>query len=572
MLRHLFIKNFALIDELSIEFKSGLNIITGETGAGKSILIGALAMVLGDRAKPEVVRKDANKAIIEAIIESGNNKAVNELLKENQIDCYDELIIRREISAKGQSRCFINDSPVTLSVLKQVGDYSIDLHGQHDHQSLLHTETHIQLLDDFGGLGGLLEDYKTKYDELRAAKIRAEELSNKEQSLREKKNLFEFQLNEITSVDPKPDEAEELEKEQLILENAEKLYNDTAWIHDILYASDDSVYSLLVQARNRLEDLSRIDDSFSDCASDAYSAHTLVDEINKFVQRYNSSIDFNSERLEEIRQRLTALNTLQKKYGGSIQEVLNYKHIIESELSLAENFEEEIEKSNEKISEFQRGLSVLCERLSQKRQELSKRLSGMIVQELQKLGIANCLFDVRFETQPNPEGDIIIKNERYTATANGHDRVEFLISTNKGEHPKPLAKVASGGEISRIMLALKTVLAKSERLPILVFDEIDTGISGKIAQVVGFSLKRLSRYHQIISITHLPQIAALADIHFMVLKEIQNEHTVSKVRALSAKEHQEEVARILSGSEVTQAALKSAQELISASEQENPLF
>jgi len=572
MLRHLFIKNFALIDELTIDFKSGLNIITGETGAGKSILIGALGLVLGDRAKPEVVRKDATKAIIEAIIDCSNNKAVHQILRENQIDVMDDMIVRREISAKGQSRCFINDSPVTLSVLKQVGDLSIDLHGQHDHQSLLNTDTHGILLDDFGGLGGLLQDYKVKYDELRAAKIRAEELQNKEQSLREKKSLFEFQFKEISEVDPQPDETGELEKEQLILENAERLFNDTAMIHDMLYASDDSVYSRLVQARNRLEDLSRIDGSFSDCAADAYSAQTLVDEINKFVQRYNSSIDFNSERLEELRERLTALKTLQKKYGGTIEEVLNYKQIIESELQLAENFEEEIQKSAQKISRLQKELSVVSERLSLKRQEMGKKLSHMIVEELQKLGIPDCRFEVNFYHQPHLDGDILIGSERYAASANGHDQIEFLISTNKGEDPKPLVKVASGGEISRIMLALKTVLAKSERLPILVFDEIDTGISGKIAQVVGLSIKRLSRYHQIISITHLPQIAALADCHFRVQKEVREEHTFSTVMPLSAQEHKHEVARMLSGSEVTEAALQSAEELIAATDRENQLF
>ncbi len=564
MLRQLFIKNFALIDELTIDFQSGLNIITGETGAGKSILIGALGMVLGERAKPEVVRKGAPKAIIEAIIECSRNSPTNQLLEKNQVEVMDELIVRREISARGQSRCFINDSPVTLSILKQVGDLSIDLHGQHDHQSLLNVDTHGRLLDDFGGLGGMVEEYKEKYDELRGAKIRAEELKNKEQSLREKKNLFEFQLNEITSVDPQPDEVNELEREQIILENAEKLFTDTSWLHDILYASDDSVYSKLVQARNRLEDLARIDDIFSDCSTDAYSAQTLVDEINKFVQRYNSSIDFNSERLEELRQRLSALNTLQKKYGGSIQEVLNYKNIIESELQLAENFEEEIEKLSRKIRELQLALGKISERLSQKRRDTGKRLSGMIVQELQKLGIAECQFEVMFLQKPHPEGDIIIGKDRYTAMPNGHDQIEFLISTNKGEDPKPLVKVASGGEISRIMLALKTVLAKSERLPILVFDEIDTGISGNIAQVVGLSIKQLSSYHQIISITHLPQIAALADTHFRVLKQTQGQHTLTSVLVLSEAEHQHEVARMLSGSEVTEASLKSAQELIDA--------
>jgi DNA repair protein RecN (Recombination protein N) len=563
MLKTLYIKNFALIDELTIEFGSGLNIITGETGAGKSILLGALGMVLGERASADVVRKGEEKAIIEAIIDVTNNKRVAALLKEHEIDVSNEVILRREISARG-TRCFINDSPATLSLLHSVSELCIDLHGQHEHQSLLKVESHIRLLDDAGGLGGLLEEYRALFVRLKQSKAQLEELRNKEKNLREKRTFYEFQLKEIDSVAPEPDEWDELQTEQKILENAERIFSSTNTLHEILYANDDSVHNRLVEARNILQDLARIDKSFTDSANDAQTAQALVDEITKFVQRYNARIDFNAERLEELRQRLSALSMLKKKYGGTIADVLAYREQIAKEVELAENFEEEILKWEKRIRGQQDSLSDIAERLSQKRKDTANRLSRTVVEELKKLGIPEGRLEVRFSASPDKDGDILINGVRYAANANGYDEVEFLISTNLGEDVKPLAKVASGGEISRVMLALKTVLAKSDRLPILVFDEIDTGVSGKIAQAVGFSMKDLSRYHQIIAITHLPQIAAMADVHFRVSKKSINQRTVSSVEVLSELEHRKEVARLLSGTDITEAALQSAAELIEA--------
>jgi len=563
MLKTLYIKNFALIDELTIEFGSGLNIITGETGAGKSILLGALGMVLGERANADVIRKGEDKAIIEAVIDVTNNKRVSELLKANELETSDEVILRREISHRN-TRCFVNDSPATLSLLHSISQLCIDLHGQHEHQSLLKVESHIRLLDDAGGLGGLVEEYRALFIMLKQSKAQLEELRQKEKNLREKRTFYEFQLKEIDEVAPEPDEWETLQTEQKILENAERIFSSTNTLHEILYANDDSVHNRLVEARNILQDLARIDKSFSDAANDAQTAQALVDEITKFVQRYNSRIDFNAERLEELRERLSALASLKKKYGGTIADVLAYREKIAKEIELAENFEEEIAKWEKRIRGQQESLSDIAERLSQKRKDTANRLSRAIVEELKKLGIPEGRLEVRFSATEDKEGDILINGTRYAANANGYDEVEFLISTNLGEDVKPLAKVASGGEISRVMLALKTILAKSDRLPILVFDEIDTGVSGKIAQAVGFSMKDLSRYHQIIAITHLPQIAAMADVHFRVSKKLVKQRTVSSVEVLSDEEHKKEVARLLSGTDITEAALQSAAELIEA--------
>ncbi len=566
MLKTLYIKNFALIDELTIEFGSGLNIITGETGAGKSILIGALGVVLGERANQELIRAGADKAIIEAVIDATNNERVKNLLTEHQHEFRDEMILRRELSIKGQSRCFINDSPATLALLKAAGELSIDLHGQHEHQSLLRVETHLRFLDEYGGLGGLLEEYHTQLEALRQSKKKLESLQQQEKTLLEKKALLEFQIREIDAVAPEENEEEALITEQNVLENSEKLFSETSHIHEILYGADDSVHNRLVQVRNLLQDLARIDKSFSEPAADAHSAQVLVDEITKFVQSYNSRLEFNAERLEEVRERLVALQTLKRKYGegNSLQKVLSYRKKIGEELSMATNFHEEISKIEKSVRQAQSALSEIAIRLSQKRREVAKRLSRAVVEELAKLGIPNAKFEVAFKHEEHPSGDIFYEGKHYTAFPNGLDQIEFKLSTNLGEDPKPLVKVASGGEISRVMLALKSVLAKSDRLPILVFDEIDTGISGKIAQTVGLSMKELSRYHQIIAITHLPQIAALADVHFRVHKESENGRTVSKVEPLSHEEHQYEVARLLSGASVTEATLKSAQELIAA--------
>lgn len=566
MLKTLYIKNFALIEELTIEFGSGLNIITGETGAGKSILIGALSLVLGDRASHEVVRKDAEKAIIEATIDASNNERVKNLLLENDHEYRDEMILRREIYAKGQSRCFINDSPATLALLKAVGELSIDLHGQHEHQSLLRIETHQRLLDEYGGLGGLVEEYQAELVAYRQSQRNLAALRQQEKDLFEKKSLWEFQIREIDAVAPEENEEEELITEMNVLENTEKLFSVTNHLHEILYSSDDSVHNRLVEARNLLQDLSRIDKSFADVAADARSAQVLVDEINKFVQSYNSRLEFNAERLEEVRERLAALQALKKKYGGgkSLRDVIAYRQKIGAELSVATNFSEEIARREKELEMRHSSMLEVALRLSQKRQETAKRLSRAIVEELRKLGIPDAKFEVELTREENENGDLRYSGKRYTAFATGIDRVEFKLSTNLGEDVKPLVKIASGGEVSRVMLALKSVLAKSDRLPILVFDEIDTGISGKIAQTVGLSMKDLSRYHQIIAITHLPQIAALADMHFQVRKEQVGGRTVSRVERLSSEAHQYEVARLLSGSEVTDAALKSAQELIAA--------
>jgi DNA repair protein RecN (Recombination protein N) len=571
VLKTLLIKNYALIEEIEVEFESGLNIITGETGAGKSILIDALGMVLGERANSEVIRKGAEKAIVESVFGISGNGKVKTILREQDLDVDGDLMLRREISAKGHNRCFINDTPVSLSVLQAVGDFLVDLHGQHDHQSLLRTDTHIDLLDDFGGLAGLREEYDASYTRLTRLFSELEELQAKERSLRERRDLYEFQIQEIDALGPQSGEEGSLESELRILENSEKLFESTSSLHQLLYEGEQAVYDQMVLARNQLEDLARIDGSFEDVKNECASAVAIISELAKFIQTYNSKIEFNPERLEQIRDRLGKLALLKKKYGGSIDAVIAHREKVGQEFALAENFEGEIKKLHERIETERRSCSGAAQRLSSKRREHVGKINNSVVAELAKLGISSARFDVAIENRvlgksngsPQPFRSYVkLGRDFYESTPKGIDFVEFHITTNLGEELKPLVKVASGGEVSRVMLALKTILAKSERLPLLIFDEIDVGVSGRIAAAVGKSIKSLSQFHQVIAITHLPQIAGLADTHFIVEKFERDKRTRTRLRKLELEERVKEVAKLMSGTQVTDSGLRSARELM----------
>jgi len=545
-----------------------LNMITGETGAGKSIIVDAMNLILGERATVEEVRSGAEKAIVEGVFTISGNKKVQRLLEDSGIECNDEIIIRREVNQKGQSRAFVNDTPVPISQLKQLGDFLVDLHGQHEHQSLLRPETHIDLLDDFGGLDNLIKDFRESYHGLSSKLHELKELISKRDALKEKRELYAFQIKEIDEISPVPGEIDKLEAELKILENAEKLYESTTKLYEILYNSESSIHDQLVVVRNQLEDLSQIDKSFEPVKEESEGAKAVVDEITRFVQSYSSKIDFNPQRLEEIRERLGVLTMFKKKYGGSLEAAIEYREKIGKEFALAENFDEEIQKLEFQVDKARIKVSEIAERLSSKRREVAERVMKSIIGVLNEIGIEKAKFEVEIVNKQYHGDDGTLNplaklgREFYETTDKGFDFVEFFISTNVGEGPRPLARVASGGEISRIMLALKTILAKSDRLPLLVFDEIDTGISGRVAAKVGRSLKNLSGFHQIIAITHLPQIAGMADVHFRVEKIVKGKRAVTQVRKLSEEERVLEVARLLSGDDITQASISGAKELI----------
>lgn len=563
MIQSLYIKDFALIDELDVSFQGGLNILTGQTGAGKSIIIGALNMILGERADTEVIRQGADKAIAEAIIEVGKNEEINQLLEENAVEVRPELILRREIRSSG-SRGFINDTPVTISVLRSVGNYLVDLHGQHDHQMLLKEENHRGVIDGFADVKPALNAYREEYQQMMELRKELRSLEKRERELQEKVELYQFQVEELEDAELDPDEEEGLEEEINLLDNAEELDQKAGAIVEMGDRDEVNVMSLLNQIKLHLEDIARIEPEFKSYLDEISSARISIRETVQFAERYRSKIEFNASRLEKLRKRQNHLNSLQKKYHRSIPELIEYLQEIKKELSLAENFDLEIEKLQKQIDDQADVLAKKARKLHNVRKEVGEQLSSQIEDELNKLGIPHADFEVRVDWMITSEnnGWITVEGQPVECTEHGCDDIRLYISTNKGEEPKPLAKIASGGEISRVMLALKSIIAREQSLPVMIFDEIDTGISGEISEKVGRTMRRLSERCQIIAITHQPQIASQAHKHYKVQKMEQDGRTVSQIIPLNDNEHVTEVATLMSGENITEAALESAQELI----------
>lgn len=562
MLVSLYIRNFALIQELTVSFNPGLTIITGETGAGKSILVGALSLVLGERSSSDLVRSGTSKAVIEAILNDVHSEKIDRLLHDANIETAQELILRRELSSTGQSRCFINDTPCTAAILKQTGEMLIDLHGQHDHQLLLHADTHESLLDDFAKTAQEVTAYKEARSALQEMQRGLETLKKEAAEIREKREIVTFQLNELNALDLKSGEEESIETEITLLENAETLFTLSASLSELLYDSENSLYSAISEALHLLEKLATIDRRFDIHLEESRSAQSIVDELARFTRSYTANIDFNPVRLESLRERQLQLQRIGKKYGRSLSGLIELKNELEAKSALEENLEEEVDRIRQQIARQKAELSRYADTLCRKRQDAAHRLELLIQRQLAELGIPHATFIVSMRHEEDREGEITVDEKSYTAFAGGYDQIEFLISANPGEKPKPLVKVASGGEISRVMLALKSALAESAELPILIFDEIDTGISGRIAEAVGRSLKNLSRLHQIIAITHLPQIAAMADLHLSVQKSVQQERTVTEVTVLDHESRLQAIAALISGKNISPSSLTLAAELV----------
>lgn len=562
MLVSLYIRNFALIQELTVSFNPGLTIITGETGAGKSILIGALSLVLGERSSSDLVRSGTSKAVIEAILNDVHSEKIERLLHDANIETAQELILRRELSSTGQSRCFINDTPCTAAILKQTGEMLIDLHGQHDHQLLLHADTHESLLNDFAKTAQEVTAYKEARSALQEMQRGLETLKKEAAEIREKREIVTFQLNELNALDLKSGEEVSIETEITLLENAETLFTLSASLSELLYDSENSLYSAISEALHLLEKLATIDRRFDIHLEESRSAQSIVDELARFTRSYTANIDFNPVRLESLRERQLQLQRIGKKYGRSLSGLIELKNELEAKSALEENLEEEVDRIRQQIARQKAELSRYADTLCRKRQDAAHRLELLIQKQLAELGIPHATFVVSMRHEENREGEITVDGKSYTAFAGGYDQIEFLISANPGEKPKPLVKVASGGEISRVMLALKSALAESAELPILIFDEIDTGISGRIAEAVGKSLKNLSRLHQIIAITHLPQIAAMADLHLCVQKSVQQERTVTEVTVLDHESRLQAIAALISGKNISPSSLTLAAELV----------
>lgn len=562
MLRKLHIRNFALIDELETSFVDGLNVITGETGAGKSIVIGALKLILGARSSSELVRTGETKAIVEGIFEIDNREEIQVLLRELDLDPSPILIIRREITSE-HSRAFVNDSPVKLDALKRIATNLVDLHGQHDHQSILRNETHLPLLDGFGDHSDSLDAYRSTFSKFRNLHAEKRELLARRDDLVRDRDLAEYQIAEIDSVDPGLDEQESLNDELSILDHIEQLVDGTQSASDALYGAEKSIYDRISAVVQQLVLLQEFDDRITPYLDDLRGNASAVADIAAFMRDYAPSVQTDPERANEIRDRLGAFETLKRKYGGSIESVILHRESIGATYEIANSFDDSIKQLESEISRLQPELAGIARELSASRQKSAKALEKAVVRELSSLSMNDARFVVSFSTQPDAEGWLLTESgECVHAFADGLDICEFHLSANRGEPPKALVKVASGGETSRIMLALKTILARSDRVSTLVFDEIDTGISGAIAERVGRAMKTLSMEHQLVAITHLPQIAATADAHFVVRKQVDGDRTTTKIHRLDDESRAREIASLLSGAKISSAALESARQLI----------
>jgi len=564
VIRSLYIKNFALIDELEVSFTNGLNILTGQTGAGKSIIIGALNMILGERADTDVVRFGEKKAVAEAVIHAGNNSAVRHHLESHNIEFSKDIILRREIRSGG-SRAFINDTPATITLLKKVGDYLVDLHGQHEHQQLLEEDHHRRVLDSFGHHRDILQSYKKARAYYRQAIKELNDFKERESTLQDKLQLYKFQVQELEEADLKSGEDEELEAELNRLDHAEELDQKAADILNLGSEGSVNTIDLLRVIKDNLRDMAAIEPDFETYIEEIASAKISIEEMLRFTETYQNKIEFDAPRLELLRRRQSELNRLQKKYNRTISELITYLKKIQAEVDAAENFDLEIARLEKKVSDKAAAVAKQAKLLHQKRLDTADDITAQIIEELQSLEMPDIRFEVHIEYIENTDSLVKAGNKRIELAEHGADEVRFLISANKGEAVKPLAKIASGGEISRIMLALKSVIAREQNLPVMIFDEIDTGISGAVSEKVGRKMRSLSRHCQIIAITHLPQIASKATRHYRVEKKEKEGRTITRIVHLSKDEHVQAVASLMSGTEVTSSALDSARELIAQS-------
>lgn len=565
MLKKLTVKDYALIDSLEVEFAPGLNILTGETGAGKSILIGALGLVLGERADTDSVRTGTKAAVVEAEFSLGKMKDLSAVFGELDLDWSGDLLVRREVASTGKSRAFVNDSPVTLANLKRIGDAILDMHGQHEHQSLLYEERHLDYLDGFAQTWPEREAFEKLFRQYQETRSELEALRNREQLTREKLDLYNFQIREIESASLAEGEEEALEAERTVLENSEKLFSLASASYQLLYQQDGSITEQFSALERTVDEVSGIDPRMEPALKSISSVNDQIEEIARDLRKYRDSISFDPQRLEEIRNRLDLIRTLKKKYSGkegTIAAVLAHFAKIKAEVDSVEHGEENIKKLEAGLETKRREMEQSCLELSQKRQAAAKKMAKEVVGQLKDLGMEKASFKIEVAQVEEIEGPVQHDKKRLKTDATGIDAVRFLISPNPGEELKPLAKIASGGEISRVMLAIKTILSEADAVPVLVFDEIDAGIGGRVAEAVGVKLREIARTRQVLCITHLPQIASLAQSHYLISKEEKGGRTLTSARTLAERERIEEIARMLGGSRITETTLKHAREML----------
>lgn len=565
MLEELTIRNFAIIEELTIPFASGLTVLTGETGAGKSIIIDALGLLAGGRGSVDFVRHESKKAEVEGLFIVPNDHLARERVTSAGIECEEGMIVlRREISRKGKSVCRVNGQLVTLTTLRSIGQTLVDIHGQHEHQELLQMDKHSGMVDGYAAstLASLKSDYEKHYETYLSIKNELQRLRNSDRENIQRLDLIQYQLEEINQAAlSEPDEDEQLEQERYKLAHAEKLYELLQYAYTYLHDEGKGL-EWIRESAGHLKEASDIDPALLQTSEQVDSSFYMIEEASYSIREHIDQLDFDPARLEQIESRLAEIDQLKRKYGGSITEILTFVDEIAAEQDALVNLDEHIRQYEEELKGKAAALFSAANALTDGRKEAAKTLSEAIERELADLFMEKTRFSVSF--QPPVQGEEVKSNGQVkTFTKEGQERLEFYMSPNAGEPEKALAKIASGGEISRIMLALKRILSNASQRTALIFDEVDTGVSGRVAQAIGEKIASIAAAEtQVLCITHLPQVAALASTHMHIAKEEEQGRVQTTVTELGDTERVDELARMLSGTAVTTKTRENARELL----------
>ena len=554
MLLEISIKNFAIIESISLNFEQGMTVLTGETGAGKSIIIDAMNMMLGARATTEVIRHGAPKAEIEGLFSIESNRALEEIFDEQGLELSDEIIIRREILQNGRSISRVNGQMVNLSVLRTIGQQLVDIHGQHDQEELMRPHRHIQMLDEFGDTDffELKEAYQMSFDNYRRMRKQVLDIKKNQQEHKARIEMLEFQMAEIEAANLKAGEDVTLNQERDRLLNHKHIADTLTNAYSMLDNEEFSSLANVRSAMNDMESLEEFDPEYREISRTLSESYYVLEDITKRLESIIDDLDFDGNRLMQVESRLDLIHTITRKYGGSVDDVLEYFAKITDEYNLLTGNNLSSEDMEIELKKLEKNLVDLAGQVAQARHKIAKDLEAEIKQELQDLYMEKAQFQVRFS-----QGKF---------SREGNESVEFYISTNPGEDFKPLVKVASGGELSRLMLAIKSAFSRKEGKTSIVFDEVDTGVSGRVAQAIAQKIHKIGQHGQVLAISHLPQVIAIADNQFFIEKVSDENSTVSTVRLLSLEERVEEVAKMLAGEDVTEAALTQARELLKGKE------
>lgn len=554
MLQELSIKDFAIIDEIQISFQPKMTVLTGETGAGKSIIIDALGLLAGGRGSTEFIRKGEKKAVIQGLFTLPREANTYNILEEYGIDSEDgQIILQRDLYRGGRNICRINGMMVNLATLRKVGETLIDIHGQNEHQELMKPENHIDLLDEYDKkTSELRNQYQVVYQNYRKLKLSMEKKEADEKAWAQRLDMLNFQVKEIGEAGLKINEEDELVEEKNKLDNFQAIHDALELSYQILSGEKIDVVGNLGNAMNELSDVSDLSENLQEINTKISDAFYSLEDVARDISDELDSMEWNGERLNEIEERLELIHQLKRKYGDTIEDILHYHIRIVKELREMENAEQNSEKQERQLSEALEKVKELAIKLSKQRKKSAKKLEKMIHEQLSALYMDKAVFEVKF-----------LNNSKLYSK--GIDKIEFYIQTNPGEEMGPLAKIASGGELSRIMLALKTIFSQKMGVTSIIFDEVDTGVSGRVAQAIAEKISQISNNSQVLCITHLPQVAAIADNHYYISKSVNDGRTETSLEELDEKQKIREIARMLSGSEITELTLKHAEELIKMS-------